>query len=195
MTPYAAADFFRSAHDPAEFPPDTGAEIAFAGRSNSGKSSAINALVKRRRLAFVSKTPGRTQCINFFSLGAQRYFVDLPGYGYAAVPAREKRTWEKLISAYLQDRQSLRGLIVVMDSRHPFTPLDRQLLDWMAASGKPAHALLTKADKLTKRAATETLRTATGMAARYPGCSVQLFSASTGIGLRAAQQVIGGWWK
>ena len=189
------ANFFRAAHDPAELPPDASAEVAFAGRSNAGKSSAINALVNRKRLAFVSKTPGRTQTINFFSLGPQCFLVDLPGYGYSTIPASEKRQWEKLISTYLQTRTSLRGLFLIMDARHPFTLLDRQLLDWSAPLGKPAHVLLTKADKLGKREAMTALRAAQAAARRYPNCVVQLFSSTTGIGVGAARQTIAQWLK
>ena len=153
MRLFEGAHFSKAVHDPAELPADAGAEVAFAGRSNAGKSSAINALVNRKRLAFVSKMPGRTQTINFFSLDSQRFLVDLPGYGYSTVPAKELRHWEKLISAYLQTRASLRGLILIMDVRHSFTTLDRTLLDWIAPLEKPAHVLLTKADKLGRREA------------------------------------------
>lgn len=195
MSPYGQVEFFRSAYDLKELPPDAGVEIAFAGRSNSGKSSAINALVNRRRLAFFSKTPGRTQTINFFSLGGKRYLVDLPGYGYAAVPARERRHWEKLISAYLQGRDALRGLVLIMDARRPFTPLDRQLLDWIAPMHKPVHVLLTKADKLTRRETAEVLRWAETTSTGYPDCTVQLFSATAGTGVRAAQTAVANWLK
>lgn len=182
-----------AAHGLEDLPPDAGLEVAFAGRSNSGKSSAINALVGRRRLAFSSKTPGRTQTINFFGVGGKRSLVDLPGYGYASVPASERQHWEKLISAYLQERAALRGLILIMDARRPFTPLDRQLLDWFAPAGKPIHALLSKADKLTKREAAASLRAAEAACLRYSACSVQLFSATAGTGVRAAQAVIARW--
>src|SRR5919201_6435712 len=119
MSLFAGPRFIASAYDSRELPPDVGAEIAFAGRSNAGKSSAINALTQRRKLAFVSKTPGRTQTINFFECGANRRLVDLPGYGYAAVSQRERAHWGELISAYLQQRNSLRGLVLIVDSRHP----------------------------------------------------------------------------
>ncbi len=137
MTFFSQAVFFRSAYDLSELPPDEGAEIAFAGRSNAGKSTALNALVNRKRLAFTSKTPGRTQTINYFNIGAQRHLVDLPGYGYAAVPLKEKRHWGELVSNYLQLRASLRGLVLIMDARHPFTELDRQLLDWITPCRNP----------------------------------------------------------
>jgi len=190
----AEAVFFRSVHDLKEFPPDVGAEIAFAGRSNAGKSTAINALVGRRRLARVSKSPGRTQSINFFHLGSMRYLVDLPGYGYAAVPASEKRHWEKLISTYLQTRASLRGLVLVIDARRLFTDLDHQLLHWLAPLHRPVLVLLTKSDILTKPAAAAALQTARKVADGYPLCTTQLFSGTAGIGVRVAQQTLSRWW-
>jgi len=195
MPLFKQAVFFRSVYDLKELPPDDATEIAFAGRSNAGKSSAINALVNHKRLAFTSKTPGRTQTINFFSLGPRQYLVDLPGYGYAAVPAKEKRHWGELISAYLQTRVSLRGLVLIMDARHPFTELDRQLLGWLVPLHKPAHILLTKADKLGNQEAIATLRAAQNEANRYPLCSVQLFSGTTGIGVSAAQKILAQWFK
>ena len=172
-------------------PPAQGAEVAFAGRSNAGKSSAINALAQRRRMAFVSKTPGRTQHINFFRVGPARYLVDLPGYGYAAVPAAARAHWNELIGDYLQTRASLRGVVLVMDARHPLTPLDRQLLDWLKPSGTPLHVLLTKADKLGKQLADRTLVTVTAALEReYRNCSVQLFSSTRKIGIvEAAAQI------
>jgi GTP-binding protein len=195
MSPFGHARFLLAAHDPEDLPADGGIEVAFAGRSNSGKSSAINALVGRKRLAFSSKTPGRTQTINFFSLDGRRCIVDLPGYGYASVPAAERQHWAKLISAYLQRRTALRGLVLIMDARRPFTELDRQLIDWFAPAGKPIHALLSKADKLTTQQAAASLRAAEAACCRYPGCSVQLFSATAGTGLRAAQAVLARWLK
>ena len=195
MRLFEGAHFSKAVHDPAELPADAGAEVAFAGRSNAGKSSAINALVNRKRLAFVSKMPGRTQTINFFSLDSQRFLVDLPGYGYSTVPAKELRHWEKLISAYLQTRASLRGLILIMDVRHPFTTLDRTLLDWIAPLKKPAHVLLTKADKLGRREALTALQSAQATARHCPNCAVQLFSSTTGIGLGPARKTIAQWLK
>lgn len=193
MTLFRQAVFFRSVYDLKELPDDDAAEIAFSGRSNAGKSSAINALADHKRLAFTSKTPGRTQTINFFSLGPRCYLVDLPGYGYAAVPAKEKRHWGELISAYLQTRASLRGLVLIMDARHPFTDLDRQLLAWLRPLHKPSHVLLTKADKLGKQEAAATLRAAEAEASRYPLCSVQLFSSTTGMGVSTAQKTLAQW--
>jgi GTP-binding protein len=193
MPLFQEARFILAAHDVAQLPPEGGTEVAFAGRSNAGKSSAINAIVGRRRLAFVSKTPGRTQTINYFSLGAHRSLADLPGYGYAAVPKEEKSNWAKLISAYLRSRQSLRGLIIVMDVRRPFTALDRQLLNWVAPLGKASHVLLTKTDKLVRREATTALVEAKSAANQFAGCTVQLFSATTRQGVDEARNVIAEW--
>ena len=186
--------FFASAVHERDLPVSSGVEVAFAGRSNAGKSSALNALARRHRLAFVSKTPGRTQQINFFSLGLGRFLVDLPGYGYAKVPGTLKRTWQELLSGYLQARGQLRGLVVVMDARHPLTPLDRQLLDWFAPTGRRVHVLLTKADKLSKQEATAQLRsTGERLAAEYQGSSVQLFSAITRQGVDEAEALLAKW--
>lgn len=186
--------FFTSAADESGLPPSQ-VEVAIAGRSNAGKSSAINALAQRHRLAFVSKTPGRTQQINFFSLGPERFLVDLPGYGYAKVPRGMRNEWEQLISGYLQLRPALRGLIVVMDIRHPMKDLDRQLLAWFESTGRPAHVLLTKADKLGRQQAVEQLRnTSKILAAEFPAVSVQLFSAQARIGLDEAEAVMNRWY-
>lgn len=188
--------YLASAYTLTELPPDTGAEIAFAGRSNAGKSSAINALTQRRRLAFVSKTPGRTQTINFFEFAAGRRLVDLPGYGYAAVPLAERRHWGELIAAYLQSRVSLRGLVVIVDARHPLTPLDRQLLGWHAPSGQPLLVLLTKSDKLGRGAAGQAMQTLKAELPRlHPQATAVLFSAVDGTGLRQAGGVIQSWLK
>ncbi|HEX7954751.1 MAG TPA: ribosome biogenesis GTP-binding protein YihA/YsxC [Burkholderiales bacterium] len=186
--------FFTSAADESGLPPSQ-VEVAIAGRSNAGKSSAINALAQRHRLAFVSKTPGRTQQINFFSLGPERFLVDLPGYGYAKVPRGMRNEWEQLISGYLQLRPALRGLIVVMDIRHPMKDLDRQLLAWFAGTRKPAHVLLTKADKLGRQQAVEQLRnTSKILAAEFPAVTVQLFSAQARVGLDEAEAVMNRWY-
>ena len=167
-----------SAHEMFELPPPAAPEIAFTGRSNAGKSSAINALAGRRRLAFVSKTPGRTQLINFFSLGERAYLVDLPGYGYAGVPGEVRRHWERLVGGYIANRPSIAAVVVVMDCRHPLTPLDRQLLEWLRAAGRGTHILLTKSDKLSRQAAHRTLRAVREELARVcPGAGVQLFSS------------------
>lgn len=186
--------FFATAAHERDLPVSTGVEVAFAGRSNAGKSSALNALARRHRLAFVSKTPGRTQQINFFSLGAGRFLVDLPGYGYARVPGAMKRYWQELLSGYLQTRGQLRGLVVVMDARNPLTPLDRQLLDWFAPTGRRVHVLLTKADKLSRQeAARQLLKVSERLAAEYRGSSVQLFSAMTKQGVDEAEAMLAKW--
>jgi GTP-binding protein len=196
MSIFDGAQFIASAHDPRELPPDIGAEIAFAGRSNAGKSSAINALTNRRKLAFVSKTPGRTQTINFFECGGNRRLVDLPGYGYAKVPLKEREHWGMLISTYLQERASLKGLVVIVDARHPLTPLDQQLLGWYAPSGHPVLVLLTKADKLARQHAMTALKESQAvLASRFPNATAQLFSAVDGTGLKTAQSVVNAWLK
>ena len=145
---YRAAEFLTSASRLSQCPPDTGREVAFAGRSNAGKSSAINRLTGNKKLARTSKTPGRTQLINFFTLAEECYLVDLPGYGYAKVPPEVKLKWQRELERYLQDRQSLRGLVLLMDVRHPLQEFDRLMLNWAHASHMPVHLLLTKADKI-----------------------------------------------
>ena len=151
-------EFVTTVAESRALPPAHGAEVAFAGRSNAGKSSAINALAQRNRMAFVSKTPGRTQHINFFSVGPDRYLVDLPGYGYAAVPAAARAHWHDLVGGYLQTRACLRGVILIMDIRRPLTDLDQQLINWLRPSGVPVHILLSKSDKLGQQKANQTLR-------------------------------------
>ena len=194
MSLFDEARFIASAHELTELPPDIGVEIAFAGRSNAGKSSAINALTQRRKLAFVSKTPGRTQTINFFELSANRRLVDLPGYGYAAVSQTERAHWGKLIAAYLTERESLRGLVLIADSRRALTPLDEQLVGWYAASGGPLLVLLTKADKLTQREAAASLKKAQmQLAALYPQAELHLFSAVKGTGVHRAERIVHAW--
>ena len=175
-----------------DLPPAYGAEVAFVGRSNAGKSSAINALAQRKRMAFVSKTPGRTQHINFFSVGPERYLVDLPGYGYAAVPATARAHWNELIGGYVQTRSCLRGVVLIMDVRHPLTPLDRQLFAWLEPAGTPVHVLLSKADKLTRQHASATLREVNAtLQGEYCNCSVQLFSSTRKIGtMEAAAKIL-----
>ncbi|MBZ0105818.1 MAG: ribosome biogenesis GTP-binding protein YihA/YsxC [Sulfuricella denitrificans] len=188
------AQFHISAHDLRDLPPPFGREVAFAGRSNAGKSSAINTLSNRNRLAFVSKTPGRTQLINFFSLGEDRYLVDLPGYGYAKVPEKIRLHWRSVLSTYLQTRSSLCGLVLIMDARHPMTDLDRQMLEWFRPTGKPVHVLLTKSDKLSRQQATAALRSVDkDLREIYPGASAQLFSSPKHQGMEEAEQVIGAW--
>lgn len=177
-----------SAAAPGQFPPDEGIEVAFAGRSNAGKSSAINAIVQRRALARTSKTPGRTQLLNFFELAPARRIVDLPGYGYANVPDHERQKWAPLIEA-LRRRHSMRGLFLIVDSRRGITAADESLLDW--AQGWAIHLLLAKADKLNKKEAAEVLKAAGGRVAGRG--TVQLFSAHAEVGIQEAQAVLERW--
>ena len=192
-----AIEFLASAHRMEEMWPDTGSEVAFAGRSNAGKSSAINALAAKHKLAFVSKTPGRTQTINFFGAGKNRRWVDLPGYGYAKVSKTERAYWGELISTYLTNRKSLFGLIILVDSRHGIKPLDAQLIAWFSPTGRPIHVLLTKADKLTQSESIAILRKVKGELARGQGgaanCTVQLFSATANRGVTEANTLVAGW--
>jgi GTP-binding protein len=194
MPLFQNAEFFISAHQLRDLPPATGIEIAFAGRSNAGKSSAINTLANHNRLAYVSKQPGRTQLINFFSLGQDRYLVDLPGYGYAKVPEAMRKHWQLVLAAYLSQRFSLHGLVLVMDSRHPLTPLDRQMLDWFGPTGKPIHVLLTKSDKLSRSEAMKTLNAVRKeLQEAWGNCTVQLFSSLKKQGVEEAEKIIGAW--
>ena len=181
---YRRARFLISAGRPKQFPDGDGAEVAFAGRSNAGKSSAINTLCGNKGLAKTSKTPGRTRLVNFFSLDQHRRLVDLPGYGYARVPEKMKREWEQLMEAYLQQRDSLRGLVIIMDIRHPMKDFDWQMLEWCHYYGLPAHLLLTKADKL-KRGAQQSSLLAVRKMLEHSGsdATVQVFSALKQTGL------------
>lgn len=178
----------------AGLPPESEAEVAFVGRSNAGKSSAINVLANQRRLAYVSKTPGRTQHLNYFRVGPGRFLVDLPGYGYARAPLLQQRAWQSLAGDYLTSRAALRGLILIMDIRHPLTELDRQLLDWWRQTGKPVHVLLSKADKLSRSQALTTLRAVRAFLAEQglPG-EAQVFSATRRVGLDQAEAVLRAW--
>lgn len=194
MSLFHRLHFLTSAHDLRDLPPPQGAEIAFAGRSNAGKSSAINLLANHNRLAFVSKTPGRTQLINFFRLDDDRFLVDLPGYGYAKAPEATRRHWQHTLSAYLSSRSALCGLVLIMDARHPLTLLDRQMLDWFTPTGRPVHILLSKADKLSRQQALKTLRTVEETLQRtYPNCTAQLFSSLKRSGAEQARTVIAAW--
>ena len=189
MSRFSQASFLISAAAPAQFPADVGAEVAFVGRSNAGKSSAINAITHRHGLARTSKTPGRTQLLNFFQLYPGARLVDLPGYGYANVPEAQRRTWPPLIEA-LRERQSLRGLFVIVDARRGLKPGDADLLGW-AAPGQRIHVLLSKADKLNKGEGAAVLRAAQeGLGER---ATVQLFSALRGTGVREAEDTLEGW--
>ena len=193
MIDFNRARFLTSASTLAQLPPDTGAEVAFAGRSNAGKSSALNALTAQTGLARAAKTPGRTQLLNFFSLGVQLRLVDLPGYGYAKVPLAIKRAWQQTLSEYLHARQSLRGVVLVMDIRHPLTDLDQAFCDWCAQAALPLHVLLNKADKLSHGAAQTTLHAVTVALAPHASATVQIFSALRGTGLTAGRAVVAKW--
>jgi GTP-binding protein len=189
MSRFQQADFLISAAAPAQFPSDMGVEVAFAGRSNAGKSSAINAITQRHGLARTSKTPGRTRLLNFFELAPQRRLVDLPGYGYASGPESERRTWGPLIDA-LKKRASLTGLFLIVDVRRGFTEGDEGLLAW-AAPAQRVHVLLAKADKLSRAEAARALRAAAAVLAGR--ATVQLFSAHDGTGVREAQDTLLAW--
>lgn len=193
-TRYRAANFLSSVNMLEQLPPDTGQEVAFAGRSNAGKSSALNLLTGQHQLARVSKTPGRTQMINFFQVEAERYLVDLPGYGYARVPEAIRRHWGALLERYLRERMALRGLLLLMDIRHPLTELDQRLLDCCVARALPAHLLLTKADKLSRGAAKSVLQQVQKtLYSDYPQATAQLFSAQNGQGIDEAHQRLDEW--
>lgn len=189
MSRFADVHFLISAAAPAQFPPDQGAEVAFAGRSNAGKSSAINAITQRHGLARTSKTPGRTRLLNFFGLGASWRLVDLPGYGYASAPSSERDNWPHLMEA-LRARESLRGLFVIVDARRGITAGDEGLLQW-AQPGLKVHVLLAKVDKLRNAEGLTAMREAS--AKLHGRASAQLFSALRGTGVRAAQDVLVQW--
>lgn len=188
MSEYPDAKFILSANQPSQFLPDSGTEIAFAGRSNSGKSSAINIIVNRRQFARTSKTPGRTQLVNFFALKTGKRLVDLPGYGFAKVPDATRRHWGELLQAYFETRDSLRGLILVVDVRRQITDFDRQMLALAEAATLPVHILLTKADKLKRGQAATALLTVRRELG--PDISVQLFSSLNRQGSEEAREVL-----
>ena len=191
---YRKAAYLTSAAKFSQCPPDEGWEVAFAGRSNAGKSSAINSLTGNSKLAKTSRTPGRTQLINFFELSERQRLIDLPGYGFAKVPLAVKREWTKQLENYLQKRQCLRGLVLLMDVRHPLQAFDRQMLDWALAADMPVHILLTKADKLKKGPASSTLlQVRAELAPHGERVSVQLFSALKHSGHEQLLQVLNAW--
>lgn len=193
---YPTASFLISAPTLALCPDDTGAEVAFAGRSNAGKSSAINALTQQNALARTSRTPGRTQLINFFSVmnDEARRLVDLPGYGYAKVPEAVKLEWQKHLAEYLRNRFSLRGLVLLMDVRHPLTEFDQMMLDYADQRGMPVHILLTKADKLKRGPASAALQTVRSRLKEWEDLvSVQLFSSLKRDGVDALSQKLNQW--
>jgi len=195
---FRTAQFLTGAPSLQQCPPEKGAEVAFAGRSNAGKSSAINALTQNKSLARTSKTPGRTQLINFFQLhnSPALRLVDLPGYGYAKVSQEMKKTWQKYISQYLSERQCLKGLVLIMDIRHPLQEVDTMLIDWAVESELPLHALLTKSDKLSRGAAQNTLHklhTDIKNAGVDNSMTVQTFSALNGDGVDQLAKQVGLW--
>jgi len=196
--PFAGAQFLTTAAAWNQLPAEGAPEVAFAGRSNSGKSSAINALAHHTQLAFVSKTPGRTQHINFFRLRSGALLADLPGYGYAAVAESTRRHWQRFLAQYLSARPSLVGLVLVMDIRHPLTALDRQMLDWFLPSGRPTRILLAKADKSPTRERVSSLaRVCESLSVEYAlyagQLSAQIFSATRRLGIAEAGAAIMGW--
>lgn len=192
MNLFHQLEFFTTVNDLHTLPLTAG-EVAFAGRSNAGKSSAINTLSNRTRLAYVSKTPGRTQHINYFLLKNNQHLVDLPGYGYAQVPDAVRQHWEGLLGRYLQTRHELCGLVLLMDARHPLKELDKKMLSWFTPTGKPVHVLLTKSDKLNRQESTQALRDVRAYLKDYPKASVQLFSSLKKIGVDEVAQVVSPW--
>ncbi|MFC0679494.1 ribosome biogenesis GTP-binding protein YihA/YsxC [Lysobacter korlensis] len=195
--PLARAQYLLAAHNARQLPPDGGFEVAFAGRSNAGKSTALNAICQQNALARVSKTPGRTQQLVYFEIPptTDRFLVDLPGYGYAKVPKDLQAHWQAFLDEYFRTREALKGLVVVMDIRHPLKDYDRQMLDYAVSRDLPAHAILTKADKLGRGQQTQTLLAVRkDLAASYGDTvSVQVFSGESRQGLDEARDVIGRW--
>jgi GTP-binding protein len=191
---YRSASFLTSAAKVSQCPPDEGWEVAFAGRSNAGKSSAINSLTDNKKLAKTSKTPGRTQLINFFELSDNQRLVDLPGYGFAKVPQAVKAEWTRQLENYLQQRECLRGLVLLMDVRRPLQKFDEQMLLWALEAHMPVHILLTKADKLKRGAASQSLLQMKKATAQYKELvSVQLFSALKHEGHKELINVLNKW--
>ncbi len=188
------AAFFTTAASMRDLSFHSAGEVAFAGRSNAGKSSAINTLANQRRLAFTSKTPGRTQQINYFGIGDDKFLVDLPGYGYAKVQKTEQKRWRIFLGAYLETREPLAGLILIMDARRPFTELDLQMLEWFTPRGRPIHVLLTKSDKLGRSEQAMTLKSVRDELSSWgTGHSASLFSSLKKTGTREVESVIGRW--
>ena len=194
MTYFTQAKFALSAPDIKHLGPDSGVEVAFAGRSNAGKSSALNTLTRQKNLARTSKTPGRTQMINVFELDEQRRLIDLPGYGYAKVPLAMKKKWQQALAEYLQKRESLKGLVVLMDIRHPFKDLDQELIHWAVGAQIPVLALLTKADKLKSGKRKEQLMFTQEAALAFCGdVTVRTFSSLNRNGLPDLERTLTTW--
>ncbi|WP_016956907.1 ribosome biogenesis GTP-binding protein YihA/YsxC [Catenovulum agarivorans] len=193
---YQDAKFLTSAPDIQSLPADDGFEVAFAGRSNAGKSSALNCLTEQKGLARTSKTPGRTQLINLFTLDEQRKLVDLPGYGFAKVPLAVKEKWQKSLGEYLQKRECLVGLVVLMDIRHPMKDLDQDLIYWAVDSELPVLVLLTKADKLKQGARNATLKQIREASLAFCGdVTVELFSSLKGLGVKQLTRKLNEWYQ
>jgi len=191
---YHQARFMLSASKVSEAPEDQGKEVAFAGRSNAGKSSALNTLTRQNSLARISKTPGRTQLLNFFEIDEQHKFVDLPGYGYAKVPLAVKKQWHKMMEDYLHQRDSLCGIVLVTDVRHPLTEFDVQMIEWCEYSKLPLHMLLTKSDKLNYGAAKNTLlKVQRELQQREVEVTLQLFSSLKKKGVDEVHDVLDQW--
>ncbi len=188
------AEFHISVANARDLPRESLAEVAFAGRSNAGKSSAINTLCNHKRLAFVSKLPGRTQLLNFFRIADGRFLVDLPGYGFAKAPKEQQMQWQDLIGGYLARSSHLMGLVLIMDIRHPLTELDWSLLEWFRPAEKPVHVLLSKSDKLSRGAAQQTLlKVRAALKEADLPASVQLFSSLKRAGVDEAEAVVRKW--
>lgn len=196
MSHYKKASFLLSAADIKQLPPDQGIEVAIVGRSNAGKSSVLNCITQNKKLARVSKTPGRTQQINVFVLDDERRLMDLPGYGFANVPLAAKRKWENTINHYFKERECLKGLVLVMDIRHPFKDLDMQMLDYCQHYGLSVHILLNKSDKLSNSAAKNMLFDAEPMLATYGDIvTIQTFSAEKHKGIKELQEILDSWYE
>jgi GTP-binding protein len=195
MFNYNKTRFLKSSTRVLQFPADIGAEVAFVGRSNVGKSSALNALTRQKHLAKTSKTPGRTHCINFFSIDSQNRLVDLPGYGYAEVSKALRDSWHKLLDQYLRERKSLKGLILLMDIRHPLQTFEKNMLNWADQIELPVHILLTKSDKLSKNACFTVYKRIQNALDEmgYDDLTVSVFSAKQNVGLEVLQQKINSW--
>ena len=193
MVRFEEITFLKSVMRLADLPRDEGVEIAFAGRSNAGKSSALNAITHVKNLAKTSKTPGRTQTINLFKIDFHRRLVDLPGYGYAKVPLAMKQKWEKVLAEYLQTRCCLKGLCLIMDIRHPMTSLDEHMIAWAIQSELPTHILLSKADKFSRGKALQICQQVQKLFKEYPFVSTQIFSILNGEGVVGARKKISQW--
>lgn len=193
---YQKACFLLSAARVEQLPPDAGIEVAIVGRSNAGKSSVLNRITQNKGLARVSKTPGRTQLLNIFVLDDKRRLVDLPGYGFAKVPLAAKRKWEETVNAYVSERECLKGLVLVMDIRHPLRELDQTLLEYFEACELPVHLLLNKSDKLGNNDIAKTMKSVKAyLSEHHQQVTVQLFSAMKGTGVKELQAVLDGWYE